>query len=383
MGYKALFNQWADGDYATPTMIPHGLWFNFFKYRVFPNQCASNKTFKLDDFPQFLQDQMRNLYPQLTYGLAQHEWKKHGVCSGWSAQTYFARIIELHEKLPVPQIITDNIGKSVSYQALLDAYGGDKSQTFLSCHHVKFDYRKTEHRQYLSQIATSWKLDDGKLVQINQMSTYGGLSGCDEDKEIYIRKPGKFISLNKLKDDLPNSPIPVGFDIDDTLLFSEPGFSYVRNHLHLNPKTKAFWEHINTLDQYSLVTEVGSALIKLHKQRGDDIYIITARPETKNATLIDVLANVFDIPLDSQHFIFTNHCKIGCSGPCCENSNDKTSYIKDKKLDLYYGDADADVVSAQRANTQAIRVQRAANSVNKSGYHPGGFGEKVLFNPVP
>jgi len=41
-------------------------------------------------------------------------------------------------------------------------------------------------------------LDDGKLVQINQMSTYGGLSGCDEDKEIYIRKPGKFISLDEL-----------------------------------------------------------------------------------------------------------------------------------------------------------------------------------------
>ena len=48
---------------------------------------------------------------------------------------------------------------------------------------------------------------------------------------------------------------------------------------------------------------------------------------------------------------------------------------------MYYGDAD--VVSAQKANIRAIRVQRDANSGNKNGSHPGGFGEEVLFKPIP
>jgi len=56
--------------------------------------------------------------------------------------------------------------------------------------------------------------------------------------------------MNLLKASLPESPIRVGFDVDHTLLFSEPGFSYVRHHLNLNPQNKSIlgtYEYAGTI----------------------------------------------------------------------------------------------------------------------------------------
>ncbi|MDX7889733.1 HAD family acid phosphatase [Aeromonas caviae] len=81
-------------------------------------------------------------------------------------------------------------------------------------------------------------------------------------------------------DGLP--PMAVGFDIDDTLLFSSPG-GY-RGKLAFSPngesclKNPAFWEKMsNGWDAFSVPKEVGKALIAMHFPRGDHIYFVTGR----------------------------------------------------------------------------------------------------------
>lgn len=63
------------------------------------------------------------------------------------------------------------------------------------------------------------------------------------------------------------------------------------------------------------------------------------------------------------------------------NGHDKTPAIKQLEIDLYYGDADSDIISAYQAGARPIRIEKAPNSENiSSPYHPGGFAEDVLFD---
>ncbi|WP_363046383.1 HAD family acid phosphatase, partial [Listeria monocytogenes] len=69
----------------------------------------------------------------------------------------------------------------------------------------------------------------------------------------------------------------VGFDIDDTVLFSSPGFW--RGKKTYSPdsddylKNPAFWEKMNNgWDEFSIPKEVARQLIDMHVRRGDSIY---------------------------------------------------------------------------------------------------------------
>jgi acid phosphatase (class B) len=163
----------------------------------------------------------------------------------------------------------------------------------------------------------------------------------------------------------------VGFDIDDTVLFSSPCFYYGRqkyspgNDDYL--RNQAFWQEINAgCDRYSVPKEVARQLIELHKKRGDTLFFITGRPPTEGEQLTEIIASTFAIE-GMRPVVFT-------SGP------DKTSFIRDHALHTYYGDADSDIISARNAGARAIRVMRASNST----YYPlpdnGALGEEVLVN---
>jgi len=46
-------------------------------------------------------DHMLNFMP--TRGLIQHEWQKHGTCSGLTAQDYFASVEQAYRRVQVPE----------------------------------------------------------------------------------------------------------------------------------------------------------------------------------------------------------------------------------------------------------------------------------------
>ena len=98
----------------------------------------------------------------------------------------------------------------------------------------------------------------------------------------------------------------VGFDIDDTVLFSSPGFW--RGKKTFSPesedylKNPVFWEKMNNgWDEFSIPKEVARQLIDMHVRRGDAIFFVTGRSPTKTETVSKTLADNFHIPATNMN----------------------------------------------------------------------------------
>lgn len=184
----------------------------------------------------------------------------------------------------------------------------------------------------------------------------------------------KMISVADIKHELKGkAPFAVGFDIDDTTLFSSPvfyrgqqefspnGYSYLTN--------QKFWDKANCgWDQFSMPKHIAQELIKMHQDRGDSIYFITGRTGSKCHFTTKYLKKTFDIK-NMHDVIFAGSSRTEYT---------KTPYIKEHDIKIYYGDADGDIISARNAGAEGIRVMRAANSSYKPIPKNGIYGERVL-----
>lgn len=189
----------------------------------------------------------------------------------------------------------------------------------------------------------------------------------------------RYISLEDLRQSLPPQSISVGFDVDDTILFSSPGTFYGvtnrdgkngENIYGKNPtQTPQFFnDWTEKWDAFSIPKKSARDLISLHTQRGDNIYFITARPYTgKNEQLTSRIKHFFH--LEKVNPVIFNGFKTP-----------KTMEIKRHNIQIYYGDADTDIIDAHAANIRAIRVLRPRLSTDERSLNYGAFGEEVLLN---
>lgn len=180
-------------------------------------------------------------------------------------------------------------------------------------------------------------------------------------------------------------PISVGFDIDDTSLFTKASHYLMRqkhcpkdqNAYHDKCSAKQeYWDDLSQLDYMNPPKEVAKALIDMHKKRGDYIYFITAResPAKKQEKTTEHLQKTFEIN-KMNPVIFVG---LEAFDPVLPS---KAVVIKKKNIKIYYGDADSDILAAQKANARPIRVMRASNSQdNKAMPVNGRFGEEVIID---
>ena len=186
----------------------------------------------------------------------------------------------------------------------------------------------------------------------------------------------RWVTVEDIARSLESEPqMNIGFDIDDTLLFSSPGYYYGQNKY--SPGSEAylimeeFWNEMNNgLDRFSLPKECGRKLIELHKKRGDSIYFVSARMKTKTEQVTELLAGTFGLK-NPNRVIFTGS-KLA--------ENPKIRPIREYKIRIYYGDSDIDITAAQAVGIRAIRIIRAGNSTNKPLPKAGRLGEEVLVN---
>jgi acid phosphatase (class B) len=196
----------------------------------------------------------------------------------------------------------------------------------------------------------------------------------------------RIITVAELAQSLPPKPITVVFDVDDTVLFSSPGFQWgartygpdivsagvpVREQDLPNEdakrKYREFWTKMNNeLDQYSVKKWIADELITLHKSRGDRICFVTKRVYTGSEKLTDVLKSTFQLP-ETPTVIFTNR-------------ESKTAAFRKLGAVISYGDSDGDIRESIQAGARPIRVLRARTSVNHDPTNNGAFGEEILAN---
>jgi acid phosphatase (class B) len=184
----------------------------------------------------------------------------------------------------------------------------------------------------------------------------------------------RWVTVKEIEASLKNEPpMNVGFDIDDTVLFSSPGYYYGQQKYSPGNRAfltmTAFWLEMNNgLDRFSIPKECAHRLIELHKKRGDSIFFITARIPSDTEMVTELLAKIFELD-NPNKVIFTGFDPI---------ENLKIQPIKDNKIQIFYGDSDGDIEAAQAAGARAIRILRSANSTNRPIPKAGGLGEEVL-----
>jgi acid phosphatase (class B) len=194
------------------------------------------------------------------------------------------------------------------------------------------------------------------------------------------------ISVEQLALLLPRHPIVVGFDVDDTLIFSAPAFNALqpqydpdvirpKDYGKLTPEQKAkyheFWNRLNEeYDDRSIPKKIGKRLLDLHVARGDSIYVVSKRQSTTPAPPVDACTKRYErmFGIKLEHPVIQTQLQ------------DKTPFICRQHIQYYYGDADTDVSAAVAAGAVPIRVKRAGNSYSKDKTHNGELGEIVLKN---
>jgi len=183
-----------------------------------------------------------------------------------------------------------------------------------------------------------------------------------------------WIDFEDLTSSLADQPqLSVAFDIDDTVLFSSPGYYY--GNLKYSPGSDnyqndpAFWLEMNNgLDRFSLPKDIAFRLIRFHQERGDKIYFITGRMPSESETVTALLTRVFNLT-DPNPVIFAGFRP---------GENLKIEPLRQLQIDIFYGDADSDIAAAQAAGCRGIRIVRPGNSTNKPIPVPGCLGEEVL-----
>jgi ribonuclease T2 len=82
-------------DGAGLDFVVHGLWPQF--EQGYPVECGGDRTPS-----RIALDAARGVFPE--EGLARHQWRKHGTCSGLSPQAYFQSVREARDRVVIPEM---------------------------------------------------------------------------------------------------------------------------------------------------------------------------------------------------------------------------------------------------------------------------------------
>lgn len=254
------------------------------------------------------------------------------------------------------------------------------------------------------------------------------LGGCFGDQVIINNElgsngtnhyaPSAGLTFQEYAKSLPASKLNVGFDIDDTLLFSSGGTHFVdmqikrcmddnsskykdinttfyechtavtnyyekssgKNSKCLEPSDQSSSSYYSCLDDFSIPKNTAKQLLDLHIKRGDTIYIITARQGENNTT---------SLPTEDQKavakslrlaFDLNNSDLNGTSIHFADSPRYKHIQMKNDKLDYYYGDADTDMSESLMTKAKPVRILRSPNSLANTAANPGRYGEIVILN---
>jgi acid phosphatase (class B) len=206
-----------------------------------------------------------------------------------------------------------------------------------------------------------------------------------------------FLAMTPVREIDATGVTAVGFDIDDTLLFSTPTFArgFATGGLP-KPDDVVFWTATNGCDggcsevqltlpdgttrtlpanAASTVKAQALELVDYHRSLGQEVYAITARPDINGDPLRAYLEA--ELGIDRDHVFFEPD--IDQPG----NPAGKTDRIASLALGVFYGDADSDITDARKANVRAVRFQRSPRSSNRKDgrlnkYHPGYYGEPIV-----
>jgi ribonuclease T2 len=190
--HKAQCQSPSDDDFRTTPLTIHGLWPNRrdTPARDQPQSCSTEPLPRLADD---LFADLKRYMPGIADRLQQHEWSRHGVCSGLDPDAYFRRIVALAKaaNATIGTAMKDQnlFGKPVAVTALIDAVAvknrdlADALQ--VDCQFARRGPEGRPSRAYVSEIRVLIPKDLGASTNgwpaafVPRASAgYGANSGC-------------------------------------------------------------------------------------------------------------------------------------------------------------------------------------------------------------
>jgi ribonuclease T2 len=174
----------------------HGMWPNYNQPQSghsWPQCCQSQYGSDID--PQVaaeLMTEFQTYWPNeedpsggdLSNSLWNHEWGKHGTCSGLDQKTYFSTAMNVELSMPTPDVITQNIGNSCALSDLQAAYGAQQCDEGGDCI-AGFNCQSQNGQLYLAGVTTCW---DTTFTQITCPAAVLSSQGKQcTDSTVYIQ----------------------------------------------------------------------------------------------------------------------------------------------------------------------------------------------------
>ena len=153
-----------------------------------------------------------------------------------------------------------------------------------------------------------------------------------------------------------NGILNVGFDIDDTILFSRDVFL----NLPEDKRNPTDYGWINSHDEdYSLFMTPTVELVHFFHKNGHKVFFITARSNPNGNILAKFLTEelLFSVEMNKNLFFSPKERING------KRYTTKQRIMKRLRLDLFYGDADTDMIAALKASVHPVRIVRHKNSI--------------------
>ncbi len=150
--------------------------------------------------------------------------------------------------------------------------------------------------------------------------------------------------------------LKVGFDYDDTLIFSTPAFR-AGTASGQESYSPGYWRVVNNSFNLEKVKLVPMTTALLYKALGFDVVIITARQGYGGEELQEHWKWL------AKEFYFERN---------------KSEILKRARFVAFFGDSDSDITEALAAGVKPIRVKRSKESDYKGKYHPGQYKECIL-----
>ncbi len=150
-------------DYWNKDFTLHGLWPQY-AAGGYPQSCTTepfdpavpNKV-GFSDMTKYWPNAQKAETDPTYSSFWEHEWTKHGTCTGLVQYDYFQNTVNLAKTFGSPKILTAAVGRNISASILRDAFGGP-TRASLQCN----------NGAYLSGVFTCWSHDSG-LVKEQQV----------------------------------------------------------------------------------------------------------------------------------------------------------------------------------------------------------------------
>jgi hypothetical protein len=138
-----------------------------------------------DSIKSFL---MENI-PINTVGLANHEWRKHGTCSGLTQEKYFELVKKTFTLMKTKKVILDNIGAYITYADIQKQYN---NSVMIQCHN-------DGDKNYLYSLTSYWG-KNGAQLHYDYRNEDLSLNNCSGIAQIYIRaSPQDHSNIHEIK----------------------------------------------------------------------------------------------------------------------------------------------------------------------------------------